>query len=80
MSAIRQEQLDNAAEFMNVFWKDLVKPYFNPEETDAWWNDMIRKTNDIGKRYCENDRRLMKILTGFANGLSEEYRNAHGRL
>lgn len=79
MSAIRKDQLDNASAFMNEFWKELVKPYYNAEESDAWWDEMIRRTGEIGHKYCENDMRLMKILVGFQNGLSEVWRGEHGR-
>ena len=79
MSAITKEQLDNASAFMNSFWKFLVKEYYNPEESDAWWNDMIRKTSEIGHKYCENDKRLMKILVGFQNGLNEVWKDGHTR-
>lgn len=79
MSAITKEQLDNASKFMNDFWQNLVKPYYNAEETDAWWSDVVYKTQEIGQKYCENDKRLMKILVGFHNGLSEIWREEHGR-
>ena len=79
MSAIREDQLPNAAAFMNDFWKNLVKPYYNAEETDAWWNDMIRRVGDMGRKYCENDPRLRKILIGFALGLEEVRRDERGR-
>ena len=77
MSAINKNQLDNASAFMNAFWKLLVKEYYNPEESDAWWNDMIRTTGEIGHKYCENDKRLMKILIGFQNGLNEVWKDGH---
>lgn len=79
MSAIREDQLPNASAFFNDFWKNLVKPYYNAEETDAWWNDMIRRVGDMGHKYCENDPRLRKILIGFELGLEEVRRNERGR-
>lgn len=79
MSAIREDQLPNASAFFNDFWKNLVKPYYNEEETDAWWNDMIRRVGDMGHKYCENDPRLRKILIGFELGLEEVRRNERGR-
>lgn len=79
MSAITKEQLDNASKFMNDFWQNLVKPYYNAEETDAWWNNMIRMVGEIGHKYCEKDPRLRKILLGFEAGLEEVRRNERGR-
>lgn len=79
MSVIREDQLPNASAFFNDFWKNLVKPYYNAEETDAWWNDMIRRVRNMGHKYCENDPRLRKILIGFELGLEEVRRNERGR-
>ena len=80
MSAITKEQLDNASKFMNEFWRDLVKPYYNPEESDGWWNEMIRKVGDIGNKYCNDDPRLRKMLIGFERGLEEAWKEeGHGR-
>ena len=80
MSAITKEQLDNASKFMNEFWKDLVKPYYNAEESDGWWNNFIRRMGDIGSKYCEHDPRLRKILIGFERGLEEAWKEeGHGR-
>ena len=79
MSAIREDQLPNASAFFNDFWKNLVKPYYNAEEADAWWNDMISRVGDMGHKYCENDPRLRKILIGFELGLEEVRRNERGR-
>ena len=79
MSAIREDQLPNASAFFNDFWKNLVKPYYNAEETDAWWNDLIRLVGDMGHKYCENDPRLRKILIGFELGLEEVRKSERGR-
>lgn len=80
MSAITKEQLDNASKFMNEFWRDLVKPYYNAEDSDGWWNEMIRKVGDIGNKYCNDDPRLRKILIGFERGLEEAWKEeGHGR-
>lgn len=79
MGAIREDQKENASKFMNVFWTQLVKPYYNPEETDAWWNELIKRVGDIGHEYCEKDPRLRKILIGFESGLEEVRKNERGR-
>ena len=75
MSAIREEQLPTASKFMTLFWKEIVKPYYNPEQSEAWWDDFIQKMSQIGDAYCLEDRRLMRILIGFCDGLQEVYRD-----
>lgn len=79
MGAIREDQKENTSKFFNVFWTQLVKPYYNPEETDAWWNELIKRVGDIGHEYCEKDPRLRKILIGFEAGLEEVRKNERGR-
>lgn len=79
MSAIREDQKENASKFMNVFWTQLVKPYYNPENTDKWWEEVFGTLSKIGDTYCKNDKILKAILFGFETGLEEVYRNERGR-
>ena len=74
MATIRKEQQKDASQFMKVFWNEIVKPYYNPEDSDEWWNKFLDRTTDIAKNYCGTDRRLHKILVGFAEGLEQEAR------
>ena len=78
MSAIRQDQLEVASKFMTAFWKEVIKPYYNPENTEEWWGHVIDHIDEFSQRYCKDDKRLMKMLTGFFNGLNEVYKDDRG--
>ena len=75
MSAMSKDQLDVASKFMTAFWKEIVKPYYNPENTEEWWGHAIDGMDAFSKKYCADDKRLMKILVGFFNGLNEVYKD-----
>ena len=75
MSAIRKDQMETASKFMTMFWKEIVKPYYNPEQTEAWWNDFIEKMKVFNDLYCHDDKRLTKMMAGFYNGLHEVYKD-----
>ena len=79
MAAIRDEQLKNTSEFMTVLWKYLVKPYYNPEDSDEYWQKMIDTINKISQRYCQTDRRLQMLLVGFETGIERVWKDKHGR-
>lgn len=79
MSAIREDQIKNASAFMNDFWKNFVKAYYNPEDSDEWWSEVFAVLSEIGNKYCGTDRRLMKILLGFESGLEEVMKIERGR-
>lgn len=72
MSAIRKDQMDNASKFMNEFWKSLVKPYYNPDKNDEFWNETYETMADMSIKYCQDDKRLLHILIGFWTGLELE--------
>lgn len=72
MSEIRQDQKENASKFMSEFWNELVKPYYNPERTDVYWDKTYMKLDDMSKKYCDGDERLFRILMGFWEGLERE--------
>lgn len=72
MSKINAEHLKHAGQFMTALWSELMKPYYEPEGSDSYWDDVVSKMNEIGKRYCDGDERLRKILTGFVDGLDKE--------
>ncbi len=74
MGSIRQDQKEYASKFMSEFWNDLVKPYYNPETGDDYWDATYKKLDDMSKKYCTNDERLFRILMGFWEGLEREVR------
>lgn len=79
MGAIREDQKENASKFMNVFWTQLVKPYYNPENSEEWWTDFFNKLSKFGDEHCQNDKRLKGILFGFEKSLEEVYRDGKGK-
>lgn len=72
MAAIHKDHQKNASDFMNAFWQELVKPYYEPEQGQDYWGGMLDKANDLADRYCKDDKRLYKIILGFAEGLEQE--------
>lgn len=79
MSAIRDDQLPNVSAFMNDFWKRLVKPCYNPEDGDSYWNDVFVRVEMLSKKYCQEDKRLQKILAAFALSLDAVRKEQNGR-
>ena len=75
MSALKKDQLPAVSQFMTLFWKEIVKPYYNPEQTESWWDYFINDLSRFGDTYCLEDKRLMKILLGFYEGVQEVYRS-----
>ena len=74
MAAISEEHKKKAGQFMTALWGELMKPYYEPEGADTYWDDVVNKMSEIGKTYCEGDERLKKILTGFVEGLDKEFK------
>lgn len=77
MSTIRQDQLEVASKFMTIFWKEVVKPFYNPENTEEWWGMLIDRMGKLNQEYCPNDIRLRKMMIGFFNGLNEVYKSEY---
>ena len=72
MAEIRKEQMEYASKFMTVIWKELIKPYYNGEESADWWGTVLDKANKIGAAYAHEDRRLVKMVSGFIAGVETE--------
>ena len=71
MSEIKDNQKEYASKFMSTIWNELIKPYYNAEDKDEWWVDMMDKANAVASRYGKADPRLTKMITGFIRGLEE---------
>lgn len=70
MAKINENQLENAKQFMSVFWMDLVKPFYNAEDDDDYWMAIIDKANEIFSRFhLEDNHQLREMLFGFICGL-----------
>ena len=80
MSAIRPDQLDNTKKFMSEFWNSFVKPYYNPEKGDEYWDKTYEELCRLAEKYCKDDVRLLKMLLGFWDGLEREIRGNASQL
>ena len=72
MSAITQEQSARVGKFMTEFWKDVVKPYYNPpsQSDDAYWSELPQKISEVCKKCgVEDDLRVQKLTVGFATAV-----------
>ena len=64
---------------MNEFWKDFVKPFYNPEEGEDYWQGVFDKIDALSQKYCQTDVRLQKILIGFEQGIEGVLKIERGR-
>lgn len=69
MSTIHADQLKNASEFMTKFWSEIVKPYYNPEDSDEWWTEFIDKCSRMSDKYGRTDKRISEMVLGFIKGV-----------
>lgn len=71
MAAIKQNQLKDASEFMGAIWSELIKPFYNPENTDQYWSELVEKENELIRRFdlSEKNRLLLEMMFGFTCGL-----------
>lgn len=75
MSAITQEQSARVGKFMTDFWKDEMKPYYNPEDDQAYWDAVVKKTAEICDKYAADDVIVRNIAMAFVSGLEKAQRN-----
>ena len=52
MSAITQEQSARVGKFMTEFWKDEMKAFYNPEDSQEYWDAVVEKTSEICDKYA----------------------------
>ena len=70
MAAIKQNQLKDASEFMSAVWTELIKPFYNPEDTDEYWAKLVETENKLIRRFdLTNNRLLLEMMFGFTCGL-----------
>ena len=75
MSAITQEQSARVGKFMTDFWKDEMKPYYNPEDDQAYWDAVVKKTAEICDKYAADDVIVRNMAMSFVSGLEKAQRN-----
>ena len=57
---------------MGDFWKDFLKVYYNPEDSEEYWNEVVKKTGEIAEKYCKDDPVLIGALMGAQKGLENK--------
>ena len=75
MSAITQEQSARVGKFMTEFWKDEMKAFYNPEDSQEYWDAVVNKTSEICDKYAEDDVIVRNIAMAFVSGLEKSQRN-----
>lgn len=65
MSAITQEQSSRVGKFMTEFWKDEMKPFYNPEDSQEYWDELVKKTSEICEKYGKDDIRVAKMAMAY---------------
>ena len=69
MSAITQEQSARVGKFMTEFWKDEMKAFYNPEDSQEYWDAVVKKTSEICDKYAADDVIIRKMAMAFVAGL-----------
>lgn len=69
MSAITQEQSARVGKFMTEFWKDEMKAFYNPEDSQEYWDAVVKKTSEICDKYAADDVIIRKMAMAFVTGL-----------
>ena len=59
-------------EMFNDYWQ-ICKQYNIPEDTDEYWQDLIKAGNDFYKKY--NCKYAREIINAFVNSREDMYRN-----
>lgn len=75
MSAITQEQSARVGKFMTEFWKDEMKAFYNPEDSQEYWDAVVKKTSEICDKYAEDDVIIRKMAMAFVAGLEKAQKN-----
>ena len=75
MSAITQEQSTRVGKFMTEFWKDEMKAFYNPEDSQEYWDAVVNKTSEICDKYAADDVIVRNIAMAFVSGLEKAQRN-----
>lgn len=75
MSAITQEQSARVGKFMTEFWKDEMKAFYNPEDSQEYWDAVVKKTSEICDKYAADDVIVRNIAMAFVSGLEKAQRN-----
>ena len=60
MAEINEDRKRFESAFMADYW-NLRKRICNPEDTDVYWNDVVRSTSDLAAKYG-NDEYVEQIL------------------
>lgn len=84
MASKRFEKDSMEFKWFGQFWT-LVQNYWNVEDKDEYWEDVIEKMNLLGDAYKDGDKKLhrfsVKMSSAFLSFLEEEWklRKSDGR-
>ena len=70
MASVKKDDIPEIARFMSVLW-DLVKEFYIPEDTDAYWNAYRDKTDRVAEQF-KNDPLVLQMLFALTNYLEVE--------
>lgn len=70
MAAVTKNDIPDTAKFMSELW-DLIKEFYVPENTDAYWNAYVAKTDKLVADHKE-DKLVMHLIFGLTNYLENK--------
>lgn len=75
MASVKNSDIPEIFQFMGEFWP-LIKDYWIVENTDEYWNEVIERTSQLGKKYNHEFGYLQ--IRAFMDYLTEEYKRKYG--
>lgn len=67
MAKITDTDKQKESEFFTEFWK-LVKAYYEPEEDDAYWDDLVSQSLALSKGFTRLDAELLNAFLVWVDG------------
>lgn len=67
MASVTKNEIPEIAQFMSEYW-ELVKKYYIPEDTDAYWNALNKEQQELVTKH-KNDKLVVSTLCALTNYL-----------
>lgn len=71
MATVKNSDIPEVFQFMSEFWP-LIKDHWIVENTDEYWNGVIERTSQLGRKYNHDFCYLQ--IRAFMDYLTEEYK------
>lgn len=71
MAGVCKKDIPEIASFMSDLW-ELVKHYWNPEDTDEYWNSFVMDARELSEKY-NNDPYVNHMLAAFAEYIDKKH-------